>query len=104
MPRRDFPDLEDDEFYLMDLVGAEGLLFADEGADAEGIEHLAEQGRSLGTLTDIFEAGAGELLVFKGSDFGEVLVPNVDPFVIEIDLNARLIKVREISGLLPDRG
>lgn len=103
VPRRDFPDLEDDEFYLMDLVGAEGLLYADEGPNVEGGEYPTEQGRSLGTLVDIFEAGAGELLVFKGSEWGEVLIPNVDPFVIDIDLEARLIKVREIAGLLPER-
>lgn len=94
-PRSLFPELEEDEFYLTDLIGAQGLLFP-----IASDEDDPEAARPLGQLTGLVEAGAGEIFVFEGSQFGEVMVPNLDPFVIEIDLSAKLVKVREIPGLI----
>lgn len=84
--REDFPEPEEDEFYFSDLIGAEGLL---------------DDGRSLGKLLAVLEAGAGELLSFEGVGSGEVLVPFVwDSFILKVDLEARLITIRAVKGLL----
>ena len=48
----------------------------------------------------MLEAGAGEILVFKSERWGEVMVPNLDPFVISIDVEAKIVKVRAIPGLI----
>lgn len=82
--RSDFPKLDEDEFYFTDLIGLNGVL---------------DDGRSLGTLTDILETGASEVLVFHGS-YGEVMVPYVPMFVLDLDLVNRVIKVRAVTGLL----
>ena len=94
-PRSSFPGLADDEFYLSDLIGARGLLFSQ---DSE-TQDLSE-GQDLGELVGMLEAGAGEILVFKSEMWGEVMVPNLDPFVISIDVEAKLVKVRRIPGLV----
>ena len=83
--REDFPALKEGEFYFADLIGAEGRL---------------DDGRSLGALTEVLEAGAGEIFVFEG-DLGEVMVPFVwDTFILSIDVEARLIEVRAVKGLV----
>ena len=94
-PRSAFPTLEDDEFYLADLIGAQGLLFTQEST----AQDLSEA-QDLGELVGMVEAGAGEILIFKSEAWGEVMVPNVDPFVISIDLDVKQVKVRAIPGLI----
>ena len=97
-PRSLFSPLAEDEFYLADLIGAQGLLFPNESdGDDEGAA------RSLGELTGLLEAGAGEILIFESEMFGEVMVPNLDPFVISIDVEAKLVRVRAIPGLIEER-
>jgi 16S rRNA processing protein RimM len=94
-PRSQFPPLSDDEFYLTDLIGARGLLFPLESTGDD-----LETSQPLGELVGLLEAGAGEILVFESEELGEVMVPNLDPFIIEIDLVARVVKVRGIPGLV----
>lgn len=94
-PRSAFPALADDEFYLSDLIGARGLLFSQESK----AQDLSE-GQDLGELVGMLEAGAGEILVFKSETWGEVMVPNLNPFVISIDVEAKIVKVRAIPGLV----
>lgn len=94
-PRSAFSPLESDEFYLTDLIGAQGLCFAPDEPDDD-----LSQGRSIGQLSDIFEAGAGDIFVFTGSDLGEVLIPHHESFIIDLDLDSRLIKVRDLPGLI----
>jgi len=84
--RDEFPELADDEFYFSDLVGAEGLL---------------DDGRSLGALLEVIEAGAGEIFVFEGVGEGEVMVPFVwDSFILKVDLEARQVHIKAVKGLI----
>ena len=94
-PRSAFPELEADEFYLADLMGAQGLLLP---IESETQDHPEPE--VLGELVGMLEAGAGEILVFKSDRWGEVMVPNLDPFVISIDVEAKVVRVRAIPGLL----
>ena len=79
-----FDDLNEDEIYLVDLIGMEGRL---------------DDGRSLGKVSDIIETGASEILIFQG-DLGEIMVPYVDVFVANVNLEHRLITIHLVDGLL----
>lgn len=84
--RSDFPEPSDDEFYFSDLIGAEGTL---------------DDGRSIGSLLEVIEAGAGEILVFEGVGAGEVMVPFVwETFILTLDVEAKRIEIRAVKGLL----
>ena len=98
--RSQFPPLAEDEFYLLDLIGAQGLA-VDPKYDQETLSPEAlNSATSIGRLTSLLEAGAGEILIFESQEFGEVMVPNQEPFVLSIDLEQRQIILRAIRGLL----
>ncbi len=62
-----------------------------------GMEVVAEDGRSLGSVEEILETGAHPVYVVRGAR--EVLIPAVEPFVQNVDLASRRITVRLIPGL-----
>lgn len=98
--REHFLPLDEDEFYLLDLVGAEGKA-VDPSINKEDLTpELIETAQSVGKLTGLLEAGAGELLIFESQTFGEVMVPNQEPFVLVIDLEHKRVILRAIPGLL----
>lgn len=70
-------ELEDDEFFYADL---------------EGLEAVDATGRSHGTVTGIFDFGAGDLLELKGPGKRPVLIPFSEAAVIEVDFeNGKLL-------------
>lgn len=82
--RTDLPELAEDEIYISDLLG---------------LPVRTVDGRSVGHLHDIFEAGASQIFVIRdGSQ--EYLVPNVEAFVERLDPAAQEIVIRPIEGLL----
>ena len=93
-PRSHLPDLEEDEFYLVDLIGAEGWAL-----DPQNDTDLANA-KFIGKLTGMLEAGAGDLFIFESKEYGELTIPNQDPFVISIDMEQKRVLVRAIPGLL----
>ncbi|HVK92662.1 MAG TPA: ribosome maturation factor RimM [Mycoplana sp.] len=77
--REKLPDeeLDDGEFYYADL---------------EGLEAVDTAGRSHGTVTGIFDFGAGDLLELKGPGKRPVLIPFSEAAVIEVDFeNGKLL-------------
>jgi 16S rRNA processing protein RimM len=64
----------------------------------EGLAVLDESGRSLGTLSSVLSAPANDVWVVKTSH-GEVLVPAVSEFVVEVDLDAGTIVLRPVTGM-----
>ena len=68
-------------------------------ADLIGVTGLLDDGRSIGQVQSFVEAGAGMILVFEG-DFGEIMVPYVDAFVIRLDLSQKQIHIRSVPGLV----
>lgn len=88
--RDNLPDeeLEDDEFFYADL---------------EGLEALDEKGVSYGTVTGVFDFGAGDLLELKGPGKRPVLIPFSEVSVLEIDLEGGRILIDPLAaGLLDD--
>ena len=81
--RADF-DLEDGEYFLTDIIGLDVI--------------DAENGKLYGKVTDIINRGASDIYVV-GTPNGERMIPAVDEFIVEIDIN-RGVTVRTIEGLL----
>lgn len=84
VPRSEFPQLEEGEYYWTDLIGTD-------------VVNL--QGEALGRVTDMMHNGAQSILriapvvdhLAPGTKVPERLVPFVDQFVKNVDLEAKLI-------------
>jgi 16S rRNA processing protein RimM len=88
--RENLPDdeLEDDEFYYADL---------------EGLEAVDADGKSYGTVSGVYDFGAGDLLELKGSGRRPALIPFSEAAVLEIDLEAgRILIDPQAAGLIED--
>lgn len=81
----DLPPLEEGEFFLHDLIG---LLVTTHDDDA------------VGRVDDVIEGPAQSILVVAREGRGSVMIPAVDEFIEEIDLDERRIMIRPIEGLL----
>ncbi len=62
-------------------------------ADLIGVTVTDVERGEIGTIRDVFNAGATDVWVIKGSG-GEVMIPAVKDFVLELDLTARTASVR----------
>ncbi|MFB2551321.1 ribosome maturation factor RimM [Ensifer soli] len=89
--RDNLPDeeLEEDEFFYADL---------------EGLEARDADGKSYGTVTGVFDFGAGDLLELKGPGKRPVLIPFTEWAVLEIDLEAGRLLVDPVAAGLVDDG
>lgn len=74
-----------------------GRYFVD---DLIGLEVLAEDGRYLGRLEQIYETGANDVyaVVHEGR---ELLLPALAQVILEVDLEHRRLRVRVPAGLEP---
>lgn len=78
----DFPDLEDDEFYLRDLIGvAVGLLETEEG----------DAFRVIGQVDGFLETGANDVMIVKIAGAPDLLVPMIEGAVAEVDPGHRVL-------------
>lgn len=90
--RENLPDelLDDDEFYYADL---------------EGLEAFDADGNNYGTVSAIFDFGAGDLLELKAPNKRPILIPFSEAAVLDIDIDAGRILVDPIAaGLIDDEG
>ncbi|MBQ2732621.1 MAG: 16S rRNA processing protein RimM [Clostridia bacterium] len=83
--REDLP-LDEGSHFIADLIGLR--------------VYDAESGKLYGTLTDVMNRGASDVYEIK-TERGEVLMPAVDEFVKEVDLE-RGIFITPIEGMFPD--
>ncbi len=81
----ELPPLEEGEYYLHDLVGMEAEL---------------ESGELIGTVVDVMELPAHDVLVIRREEGQEVLVPLVPELVPNVDLEKRRVRIHPIEGLL----
>lgn len=77
------PPLDEGTYYQFDLIG---------------LEVVTTEGVRWGTVAEIWEPGAHDLLVVRGEK-GEILIPAVEPFIREVDLKGRRIVVDMPVGL-----
>lgn len=80
---RDDIALEDGDHFIADLIGLD-IIHADSGV-------------KLGRLREVINRGASDIYVIDTPD-GECMMPAVDEFVIEIDID-KAIYVRPIEGM-----
>jgi 16S rRNA processing protein RimM len=63
------------------------------------IKVVDESEKDLGTLTEIIETGANDVYVIKGQDGRELLLPAIPTVILNVDLDAKIIKVHLLPGL-----
>lgn len=78
-------ELEEDEFFLHDLIG---------------LKAVDEEGQVIGRVTDVLSLPAGPVLVVTRDGAGDALIPAVGEFLVDITADAVVIRV--IEGLLDD--
>lgn len=82
--------------YLL-CAGEDELVELDEGEyfhfQLEGLKALDEDGESLGTLTEVLATPAHEIYVIQTAG-GEVLIPAVPEYILQIDIEAGFVKMR----------
>lgn len=83
----DLPPLPEDEIYLHQLLGLQVI------RDEDGI--------SLGSVAEILETGANNVLVVRREGKADLLLPDIDPVILKIDLEKGEIRVHLLPGLLP---
>jgi 16S rRNA processing protein RimM len=81
----DLPPLADGEYYHHQLIG---------------LRVVTGAGETIGTVTEILETGASDVLVILSESGPEVLIPVVDSFIKGVDLNRREITVQLIPGMI----
>ena len=84
----DLPPLDDGEVYVHDLIGL-AVWDVDEDDAAR---------TQIGTVRDVYE-GAQLLYAIRRADGSEVLLPDVDAFVAQIDLEGQRLLIRPPEGL-----
>lgn len=80
------PELEEDEFYWGQL---------------QGLKIVDRERGDIGTLKDIYSTAAHDTYVVVGR-FGEVLIPVVKEFVLDINLEEGVVTVALPHGLVPE--
>ena len=71
--------LEAGELYLYQLIG---------------LKVQTEDGHLLGEIIDIIETGANDVYVVESAEYGEVLIPDTDEVIVEIDTDAGMMIVQ----------
>ncbi len=84
IPRDQGVALEDNENYYADLLG---------------ISVVTDEGRNLGTLTDILETGANDVYVVKKKDGKELLLPAIREVILSVDVEQSKMVVHLMKGL-----
>ena len=83
--REDAVPLEEDEFYIADVIDSE--VFKDNG-------------EKLGTLVDVMQTGANDVFVVKMENDKEVLLPVIKDCVLDINVEEKKVIVHMLNGLL----
>lgn len=78
-------DLDDDEVFIHDLIG---------------MDVVTEEGETIGTVGNLLELPGHDVLVVTRPRASEALIPAVEDFVVDVDIDAGRIVVRVIDGLL----
>ncbi|WP_139492892.1 ribosome maturation factor RimM [Brevibacillus dissolubilis] len=77
-------ELEDDEFYIHQLIGC---------------EVVTDEGEELGRITDVLQPGANDVWVVKGKR-GEILLPFIEDCIKHVDVKNKRVVAHIMEGLL----
>ena len=87
VPRENAVPLAENEYFIYDIIDAQ-------------VE--TEDGKALGTLTEVLTTGANDVYVVKLPSGKEVLLPVIDDCVKEIDTEQKKVVVHLMPGLLEE--
>ena len=87
VPREDAVPLEEDEYYIADMIG---------------MQVETENGESFGTLKDVMETGANDVYVIDSISHGEVLVPAIKECIRKVDVAEGKMIVHLMDGLVQE--
>ena len=83
--RENSVDLDEDEFFIADLIGRDVFTVA---------------GEKVGTLKDVLQYSANDVYVVKGDNDKEYLIPSTLKFVPEINIEEKKMIIDPIKGML----
>lgn len=83
--RRECLPLEEDAYYIFDLIGMQVMTVA---------------GEFIGIVSDVLDYPASHVFVIRNGD-QEILIPAVEQFIKQINLEQSRITIEPIEGLLP---
>lgn len=83
--QQDAAPLDEDEYFLHDLPGLQ-------------VETIA--GEILGTVSEVLETGANDVLVVKRESGQEVLIPMTREVIKSLDLTTKRVIIEPLQGLL----
>lgn len=69
-------------------------------ADLIGLKVVTDEGEELGVLKDVLATGANDVYVVETADGKEVLLPAIKECVLNIDMEASIITVHIMDGLM----
>lgn len=84
IPAQQIPHLPEGNYYHHQLVG---------------LQVVDEQGELISTIEEILETGANDVLITRTPNGKELLIPMIDPVVLKVDLDKRLVHVRLLPWL-----
>lgn len=84
LPEEDLPELEENEFYVKDLLGA---------------EVITVDGVNLGEIIDVFKTGSNDVYTVK-KDGKNIYLPAIKDVVKNIDIENKIVTVELMEGLI----
>ena len=85
IPREDSVDLDEDEFFIADMIG---------------IDVFTVNGEKVGVLKDVLQYSANDVYVVKDDNGKEYLIPSLIKFVPEISIEENKMIIDPIKGML----
>lgn len=85
IPREEGQNLDEDEYYIADLIG---------------ITVFLEDGTLFGVLKDVIETGANDVYAVNTPEHGEVLLPAIHECILDVDLENNRMTIHLMKGLL----
>ena len=85
IPREEAQELDEDEYYIADLIGMEVVL---------------EDGSRFGTLKDVMETGANDVYVVEDTKGAEVLLPAIKECILDVDVEKNVMTIHLMKGLV----
>ncbi len=82
--RADAVKLEENEYFIADLIGME--VFTEDG--------------TLGDIVDVIETGANEVYVVNSQEHGQVLIPAIQQCILDVNVEEKTMKVHLLEGLI----
>ena len=85
MELEDLPEKSDGTYYHFELIG---------------LEVVDQDGNKIGVVKSIDKTLANEIVRVEREDMKDALIPYVDAFILDIDMETEIMKINVIEGLL----